>query len=119
MTRDAQSLKIEKWATAGERETPEENGIDRSEGWDITYEQLGGNKPERKVFNQIMRELTGLAVDMTNGGVLEWNSGVDYIHTAFVRGSNGRLYRSLVSSGPESGNATDPTASPNTIWRLY
>ena len=60
---DAEWKKAELWADTGDREDPEDVGIDRSVGWTVSYEQRGsGDEPERTVFNQLLRELSGLYV---------------------------------------------------------
>ena len=42
MARDPDALKIGKWAATGDVEDPEDGGIDRSIGWDISHSQPGG-----------------------------------------------------------------------------
>ena len=82
---DAEWKKAELWADTGDREDPEGVGIDRSVGWTVSYEQRGsGDEPERTVFNQLLRELSGWAVDQLRMGVLQWDEDVDYVAAAFV-----------------------------------
>ena len=56
---DAEWKKAELWADTGDREDPEDVGIDRSVGWPVSYEQRGsGDEPERTVFQQLLREMS-------------------------------------------------------------
>ena len=119
---DAEWKKAELWADTGDREDPEGVGIDRSVGWTVSYEQRGsGDEPERTVFNQLLRELSGWAVDQLRMGVLQWDEDVDYVDAAFVTTEDG-LHVALQATGPGSGNATDPTATQDAddpVWRIY
>ena len=92
----------------------------RLEGWDFRYSQIGGRVgPERKIVNQLLLELTSLWAEVNaHGPVLPWSAGVNYVHHAFVTGSDGHLYVSTASSGPATADAIDPT-TPNSKWRLY
>lgn len=116
----AESLQIEPWAENGDREAPETVGIDRDDGWPVAYEQIGGSSPERTVFNQLLFELSSFAVLLLARGIPPWDGDVDYIHPAFVVGSDGDIYRSVVSNGPAGGNAADPVGdTANATWRAY
>lgn len=116
---DAQALKARLWADTGDRQDPEDAGIDRADGWDVTYEQLGsGSFPERAVFNQLLRELTGFHADLIAQGVLAWDPHVDYLHPAFTVTATG-MHVSLRASGPAAGGAADPDAVGQTAWRRY
>ena len=116
---DGEAKKIALWADTGDREDPEEHGISRDRGWTADYEQIGsGSEPERTVWNQLMRELTGFAVDRLTMGIATWDSGVSYQHPAFAASVQG-LHVSLENTGPNFGNATDPTEAGQTVWRLY
>ena len=115
---DTQSKKIQLWADGGERSVPENFGIDRADGWDVAYEQIGGSRPQRLVFNQLFREITGFIRNIFAEGVPRWDRELDYIHPAFVVGSNGTLYRSTADNGPATGNANDPV-SEGTTWEVY
>ena len=74
-----------------------------------------GDTPRRRVMNQLMRELSGAAVDVREQGILGWDTDVDYLQHAIVR-SGTALYRATVATGPDTSNATDPTASGQTVW---
>ena len=70
MARDAEAKKLTPWADSGDRQDPEEAGLDRAAGWTVAYEQAGsGNYPERLVFNQLLRELSGLFQEALGAGV--------------------------------------------------
>ncbi len=115
MARDADALKIEKWAAAGDVQDPEERGLDRSVGWPADYSQPGGRQPSREVFNQLLRELSALGVEVNvHGAFLEWDSSISYIHPAVVTGSDTKLYLSVGSS-----QGVDPTTdSSESHWKL-
>ena len=122
MPTDAEALKIRKWAgtEAGNRGDPPD--ALRATGWHEAYSQVGGIPgPERLYVNQLLCELTALGVEIVTSGVPpEWAASIDYAHPAFCRGSDGLLYRSVASSGPSSGSATDPvTDAARTHWRQY
>lgn len=118
MARDADALNLlTKWASTGDVRTPEDAGLTRANGWPSSYEQNGGDKVSRRVFNQIFRELSGLALEINTRGILEWNTGIDYVHPAAVLGSNGTVYISTANSGPNSGGSIDPEGtSGSTRW---
>ena len=99
MARDADALKIEKWAATGDIEDPEARGLDRSVGWPADYSQPGGRQPSREVFNELHREQTALGVEINvHGAGLEWDASISYEHPAWVTGSDGRLYSSVQDS---------------------
>ena len=113
MARDAQALKIRKWAATGERDDPDDVGLSRNHGWGLEYSLLGNNKfPERKVFNQLLRELTGLFSEINTRGILEWDASIGYVHPAFAAYNND-LYRSRRNSTGEN-----PMSSPD-AWEVY
>ena len=116
---DTQAKKLELWASSGDREDPEDVGLTRADGWTVAYEQIGsGSEPERAVFNQLFRELSGWAIDRLRQGIPSWDIEVDYIHPAFTTTASG-VWVSTADSGPGSGNATDPDDSGQTLWRRY
>ena len=110
------------WASGpnADRGDPEDFGIDRSEGWDVAYEQIGsGSEPERLVFNQKMREWSGAFVDEMRRGIGLWDGLIDFPQYARVIDSTGRKMLALIATGPRSGNVTDPTAPGQQIWREF
>ena len=123
MARDQQSIRIRPWAVdAANRQDPENAGINRSARWDVRYEQIGGETPERLVFNQMLHELSVFGNSMNTGGILEWDAMANYIYNAagpvsFVRGSDGLIYSARAVSGPRTGNASDPVTDNGTLWR--
>lgn len=123
MARDADSLKITTpWAKSApeNRQTPEDAGIDRSEGWTLNYTQIGGKRPERKVWNQLLCEITSLADELNTGGsFLPWDIEMNYAKDAWVRDGE-KVYVSLAATGPDTGNATQPSAdTAQAVWRVF
>lgn len=122
MAVDAEAKKLlgNLWADTGDREDPEDVGIARATGWPVSYEQIGsGSEPERTVFNQRFRELDGWASDRIRMGIPQWDIEVDYLHPAFVTTSSGLHVTRSGNTGPTYGNATDPDADAQTVWRRY
>ena len=118
---EAKKILTGTWADSGDREDPDDAGIDREKGWDVPYEQIGsGAQPERTIFNQKNREWDGcFAEKMRYGGVLPHDTDIDYYQYARCIGSDGMKYVALEATGPANGNATGPTTVGQTIWRLY
>ena len=118
-TRDSDALQLAeasaKWGATGDVASPESVGITRTEGYGPTYSQPGGDLPEREVFNQILRELTALAVELNQHGILPWDGSIPYIHPAMVWGSNDLLYASVRNS-----TGVDPTTDTTEAdWVRY
>ena len=115
MARDTDALKIEKWAATGDVEDPEDGGIDRSIGWDISHSQPGGSLPKREHFNELHREVTALGVEVNvHGAGLEWDSSISYEHPALVTGSDALFYVSV----QDSTNVDPVTDSGESHWKL-
>ena len=120
MPRDTDALKIRKWAANatvvdGDVIEPENAmpPLDRADGWPDEYSQRGGQTPRRAIFNQLFRELSALAVELNEHGLLEWNATVAYQHPAVVIGSNAMLYVSIQNS-----TGVDPVGdSDNSHWK--
>ena len=113
MARDPDALKISKWAATGDVEDPEDGGIDRSIGWDISHSQPGGSLPKREHINQILRELSAQGVEVNvHGAGLEWDSSISYEHPALVTGSDALLYLSV----QDSTNVDPVTDSGESHW---
>ena len=112
------------WAEDGERETPEDAGIDRELGFGVVFEQRGGRTVPRLVFQQLFYEQSSFSTSMMVHGILPWDARVNYRHDAarqehaFVVGSDGNIHISTAASGPALGNANDPVAD-GTTWRPY
>jgi len=98
--RDADSLRIRKWALTGDTATPESEGLMRATGWPASYSQPGGDTPSREVFNQLFREITGMLFEINNhGGILGWDVTQQYRHPALViYPGGGAIYRSKQDS---------------------
>ena len=104
-------------------ETPEDAGLRREDGWGIAYEQIGSGKyPERAVFNNNLQELSAAFADIATQGVPRWSADLDYEPTdsaaCFVTTTTG-LHVTFTNSGPGYGNATDPDAVGQIMWRRY
>ena len=107
------------WAESGDRVGPAELDLDRVEGWDVRYEQLGVRKyPERQLFNQLIRELQGYYNDCMKFGILPWDNEINYAQHAFVS-EDGHIWWAQVATGPDMGNPSRPGSLADTIWRLY
>ena len=119
MALDPEILKIRKWGDTGDRTDPDDSSLtpalSRSTGWPSSFSASDGNNPRRRVFNQLFRELTGLAADVRDQGVLGWDALVDYDQYAIVQ-SGGILYSATVATGPATSNETDPEAPGQAIW---
>ena len=114
MARDPDALKIGKWAATGDVEDPEDGGIDRSIGWDISHSQPGGSLPKREHLNELHREVTALGVEVNvHGAGLEWYSSISYEHPALVTGSDALLYVSV----QDSTNVDPVTDSGESHWK--
>ena len=116
---DVEARKIEKWADTGDRTDPDDSSLTpaltRAAGWPASFSASDGDTPRRQVMNQLFRELTGLAVDVIQRGVLQWDAAVDYAANAVVASGSG-LFRATAATGPASSNATDPAAAGQTVW---
>lgn len=123
MPRDDEALKVTiPWAGEAEgNRAAVPDGL-REDGWGEEYSQVGGLPgPERLYFNQVVYELSKLVIEINQYGLpLPWSDKVDYKHTAFVMGADGRMYRSQQDSGPGTFNARDPVEdTDNAYWRIY
>ena len=115
MVRDSDALKIRKWAANGDVQTPEDRGLNRAVGWPADYSQPGGRTPSREVFNQIIRELSSLGVELNTRGLLSWDSSVSYVHPAMVMGGDAKPYVSVADS-----TGIDPTTdTTESSWSLF
>ena len=117
---DVEAKKIVLWAESGDRADPGTLNVDETEGWDDQYEQRGSQRfPERTLTNQLFREFSGGLVELFDG-LPRWVDDWDYPAMSFVAGSNGRVYLSLVATGPTVDNVTDPTGDDQRrVWRPY
>lgn len=126
MPRYPETIPIPRFAEDGMRMDPDaddfDNAVDsREEGFDQSFSQVGGKRPDYRVFNQIMFEkLAAFHYIYRVGLPLPWSQHQDYVHSAFVKGSNGRVYRSKANSGPATSDATNPVTDTNeTKWEVY
>ena len=76
----------------------------------------------RTGFNQREYELTSALIDFAATGVPAWDAEVDYTPAndaaCFVTTTTG-LHLTTTATGPATGNATDPDAQNQAIWRRY
>ena len=114
-------VQVTPWATNGERAVAAAYNLPTSTGWDPRYEQRGSLRyPERQLFNQLLYELSTMVRSRLSAGIMQWDARVDYLHPAFVTGSDGRIYRSIRDTGPAHSNAYDPTGNSGGLaWRRY
>ena len=109
---DSESKKIEKWADVGDRTDPDDASLNptltRATGWPATFSATDGETIRRRVTNQILRELTGIAVDTRDEGVLGWDAEIDYLQDAITKVGAAALYSASVATGPGTSNATEP-----------
>ena len=100
MPRDANSLRIRKWAANGDRTLPEADtpALTRTEGFPEEFSSSTGELLNRELVNQLLAELTSIAVEMNQRGQLDWDAEIPYTHPAVVWGSNGVLYVSVQNS---------------------
>ena len=84
LTRDEDALKIRKWAGGANGAVNRRDPSDalRETGFPATYSDAGGDTPSRLVLNQIFCELTAMAREIQQKGILEWSDRVDYVHDA-------------------------------------
>ena len=117
MPRDDDAVLIRKWASMGDVATPESQGLKRSVGWPASYSPPGDDAPQREVFNQKDREVTGMLQEINERGILVWDARLDYVQHARVMGSDGEVYRAVVANGPAVGNTENPVErSGDDIW---
>lgn len=86
----------------------------------ITQQPLaaGGIAPARADVNGFLNLLSQHTFWQQSGGLYNWSATLDYAVPSMVVGSDGKLYLSLLASGPSSGGAQDPVSSP-TYWLDY
>ena len=120
MPRDEDAIRTTKWADTGDRATPESLNVNREEGFDETFSQVGGSRISREMVNQLFAEWSAQLSELNQHGLLPWDIRVDYVHAAWVVGYDTNLYKSAQSSGPATSNATNPvTDAANTYWTRF
>ena len=107
------------WADSGDRLNPDDASLtpilSRDTGWTSPFSATDGDVPRRRVMNQRFRELDGVASDTMREGLLAWDTDIDYRADAIVQAGS-KLWRATVATGPDTSNATDPTAVGQTVW---
>lgn len=86
---------------------------------EITEAEIQSGWPFKTVVNsadanEVLRRLTTLMDMLESLGFLEWSPLTDYIIGSFARGSDNKVYKALLASGPSTATV-DPT-SVNTSW---
>lgn len=118
MARDPDALAIQKWSPPdADATTPDASRI--ANGYDQPFSRQGGPLPPREDFNYYRRGLSGLAVEINEVGLPEWDSGQTYRHDATGGAAvmrNGKPYVSLQGS-----TNIDPAMSGGEAYwdRLY
>ena len=116
-------LAADVWASSADgatnRQTPEALGLTRTTGYGLEYQQAdSGFYPSRRLTNQRYHEIElGLRHKLLMG-IPEYDEGVNYRQHALCQ-VGGTPYVATVANGPAEGNPTDPTATPNAVWRTY
>lgn len=90
MARDVEALKIQPFADGGDRLDPElrSPAIDRARGWTYDYSAVEGEVLRRDVFNQLLREITGMLHELNVGGSIpEFNPARLYKRGDIARGT--------------------------------
>ena len=101
-----------KWASSGDVATPESEGIAQAIGFGPTYSQASGDLPPREVVNWVYGIITGLATELNQHGLLEWDATISYAHPALVILPNGNIYLSK----QDSLNQDPATDTSETFW---
>lgn len=113
---DADTLPLEATTPAGS------GALSYQSGWPpLTALPLeaGGVAPQREYFNKVNQLLSQHLVYLQAGGIYPWSDALDYPVNAHVLGSDGREYRALQQSGPDTpAGAQDPTTATG-YWQIY
>ena len=112
------------WAETGDKVSFEDIGDPgsrlRTEGFDSTYSQPGGKKPERELVNNELNIANNFILDVQLHGVLEWDIAVTYNTPSLVFGTDGELYKAKRNSGPTPLSPHNPvTDSAETYWEPF
>ena len=118
MARDVDALLLRKWAaTSTLVETPEDAGLDRAVGFPASY----GVDMARMLatWQQQMREVSAAFVEAAERGILEWSADQRYEHPAWVTGSDGNLYQTVMSSGGDDPSEDPVGDTEEACWSLF
>ena len=69
------------WAQNGDRETPEQAGIDPSVGYGDSFSEAGGEEISMAEWNQFRRGVSGWLRDYVRGVSMIWDDSVAYQHS--------------------------------------
>lgn len=127
MARDAESLKIRPWAEDGDRLDPERRvpPIDRDRGWTYDFSAIEGETLSRDVFNQLMREVTGMLHELNRGGSIPEFDPFQPNRIPARRGDiyryleNGKWYLIVCFRDESERSARSGRNRLNLFWRVY
>ena len=106
-------IAIEAWAKDGDRQTPEQAGLVRADGFPASYSLT--DTPSRQLINQLLYEVSLGVKSLREAGIFPWDARIDYKAGA-VAVAGDALWIATEATGPGTGNAVDPTADAQTIW---
>ena len=118
VARDPDALLLRKWgATSALVETPEDAGLDRAVGFPASYGVDMARTLE--TWQQQMREVSAAFVEAAERGILEWSADQRYEHPAWVTGSDGNLYQTVMSSGGDDPSEDPVGDTEEACWSLF
>lgn len=93
------------------------------EGWGPDYEadQLidsNAKDVDRQRENQLKNDITGAIKDIQEKGILTYRTDVNYTINSFSVGSDGVIYKALISNGPLSA-VVNPVGDVTGTWDIY
>ncbi|MCT7908804.1 hypothetical protein N5915_04460 [Arcobacter lacus] len=89
-----------------------------NDNFKLGWETVGINsKPPRQWFNGLAYTSTYLTSYLFQTGIPEWNENQEYYINSITKGSDGKLYRSLVGTEGSPNVNKNPLTEPN-YWRL-
>lgn len=113
MARNANGEITDIWANAGDTAIPP---VTFTEGWDITYSQTGGPKPERTSLNFLLKQLYSMGLDISQfGGSLPYSQMIDFEVDAIVTEA-GSLFICLLANGPGTAVKIPGAGGSETFW---
>lgn len=89
-----------------------------NDSFKLGWETVGINsKPPRQWFNGLAYTSTYLTSYLFQTGIPEWNENQEYYINSITKGSDGKLYRSLVGTEGSPNVNKNPLTEPD-YWRL-
>ena len=111
------------WASGpqGERTDPDDPSLTPpiviAQGWPAAFSADAGERPRRRVFNEVYFRRDSALIDVRNHGILPWDAEVDTL-AGGIKQVAGIAYRALVDNGPTYANVTSPTALNQNVWEV-